>query len=125
MITYLLPLLIGYTGGRVVHGQRGAVVGATATMGIIVGTGIPMMLGAIKESIAILTLKNPIHFGNSDNNPVKYIFFLSALDNERHIDAMGELLELMNNSMFLNLLDQSHNSTDFMRYIDNFLSSNK
>lgn len=81
--------------------------------------------GAIKEAIAIMTLKNPIHFGNSDNNPVKYIFFLSALDNERHIDAMGELLELMNNPMFLNLLDQSHNSTDFMRYIDNFLSSNK
>ena len=25
MITYLLPILIGYTGGRLVHGQRGAV----------------------------------------------------------------------------------------------------
>lgn len=47
MIVYLLPLLIGYTGGKVVHGQRGAVVGATATMGVIVGTSIPMMLGAM------------------------------------------------------------------------------
>ena len=47
MITYLLPLLIGYTGGKVVHGQRGAVVGAAATMGVIVGTSIPMMLGAM------------------------------------------------------------------------------
>ena len=33
MITVLLPVLIGYTGGRLVHGQRGAVVGAVATMG--------------------------------------------------------------------------------------------
>ena len=32
MITFLLPVLIGYTGGRIVHGQRGAVVGAIATM---------------------------------------------------------------------------------------------
>ncbi|GAA1996777.1 hypothetical protein GCM10009838_72420 [Catenulispora subtropica] len=32
MITYLLPILIGYTGGRIVHGQRGAVIGAVATM---------------------------------------------------------------------------------------------
>jgi PTS system mannitol-specific IIC component len=47
MITYLLPLLIGYTGGRMVHGQRGAVVGAIATMGVIVGTDIPMFLGAM------------------------------------------------------------------------------
>jgi PTS system mannitol-specific IIC component len=47
MIMYLLPLLIGYTGGRMVHGQRGAVVGAIATMGVIIGAGIPMFLGAM------------------------------------------------------------------------------
>ena len=47
MIIYLLPLLIGYTGGRMVHGQRGAVIGAIATMGVIVGVDIPMFLGAM------------------------------------------------------------------------------
>ena len=47
MITYLLPLLIGYTGGKIVHGGRGGVVGATATMGVIVGADIPMFLGAM------------------------------------------------------------------------------
>ncbi|MQA99910.1 MAG: PTS mannose transporter subunit IIA [Actinobacteria bacterium] len=47
MILTLLPLLIGYTGGRLVHGQRGAVAGAVATMGIIVATEIPMFLGAM------------------------------------------------------------------------------
>ncbi|GAA5190815.1 PTS mannitol transporter subunit IICBA [Arthrobacter gyeryongensis] len=47
MITYLLPLLIGYTGGRAVHGIRGGVVGAAATMGVIVGTDIPMFIGAM------------------------------------------------------------------------------
>jgi mannitol PTS system EIICBA or EIICB component len=46
-ILILLPILIGYTGGRIVHGQRGAVVGAVATMGIIVGSDIPMFLGAM------------------------------------------------------------------------------
>ncbi|NGQ95222.1 PTS mannitol transporter subunit IICBA [Brevibacillus sp. SYP-B805] len=47
MITYLLPLLIGYTGGKMVHDTRGGVVGAAATMGVIVGTDIPMFLGAM------------------------------------------------------------------------------
>ena len=36
IIVFLLPILIGYTGGRTVHGQRGAVVGAIATIGVIV-----------------------------------------------------------------------------------------
>ncbi|MCG5026955.1 PTS transporter subunit EIIC, partial [Anoxybacillus flavithermus] len=31
MITYLLPLLIGYTGGKMIHDVRGGVVGAVAT----------------------------------------------------------------------------------------------
>lgn len=47
MIFYLLPILIGYTGGRMVHGQRGAVIGAIATVGVIVGVDIPMFLGAM------------------------------------------------------------------------------
>lgn len=47
MITYLLPLLIGYTGGKMVAGERGAVVGAVTTMGVIVGTDIPMFMGAM------------------------------------------------------------------------------
>ncbi|MFD2368772.1 PTS mannitol transporter subunit IICB [Brevibacillus sp. GCM10020057] len=47
MITYLLPLLIGYTGGKMVHDVRGGVVGAVATMGVVVGTDIPMFMGAM------------------------------------------------------------------------------
>ncbi|MDQ0246867.1 PTS system mannitol-specific IIC component [Bacillus fengqiuensis] len=47
MITYLLPILIGFTGGRIVYDLRGGVVGATATMGVIVGSDIPMFLGAM------------------------------------------------------------------------------
>ena len=47
MISYLLPLLIGYTGGSIVGGKRGGVVGAITTMGVVVGADIPMFLGAM------------------------------------------------------------------------------
>ncbi|WP_422120729.1 PTS mannitol transporter subunit IICB [Koleobacter methoxysyntrophicus] len=47
MIIYLLPLLIGYTGGKMVGGPRGGVVGAVATMGVVVGTDVPMFIGAM------------------------------------------------------------------------------
>ena len=47
MIIYLLPLLIGYTGGKMVAEVRGGVLGAIATMGIIIGTTIPMFIGGM------------------------------------------------------------------------------
>lgn len=47
MSRYLLPLLIGYTGGKAVSDQRGGVIGAIATMGVIVGSDIPMFIGAM------------------------------------------------------------------------------
>lgn len=44
---YLLPLLVGYTGGKVTGGARGGIVASIATIGVICGANIPMILGAI------------------------------------------------------------------------------
>ncbi|NHU84791.1 PTS mannitol transporter subunit IICBA [Kocuria sp. JC486] len=45
MVIYLLPLLIAYTGGKLVYDVRGGVVGAIATMGVIMGTSSPVFIG--------------------------------------------------------------------------------
>jgi mannitol PTS system EIICBA or EIICB component len=47
MLVMLLPILIGFTGGRLVYGVRGGVIGAVATMGAIAGSDAPMFLGAM------------------------------------------------------------------------------
>ncbi|WP_437584181.1 PTS mannitol transporter subunit IICB [Paramicrobacterium sp. CJ85] len=47
MITYMLPLLLAYTGGKMVYDVRGGVVGVIATMGVIVGSDVPMFIGAM------------------------------------------------------------------------------
>ncbi|WP_417641844.1 PTS mannitol transporter subunit IICB [Enterobacter kobei] len=47
MITYLLPVMIGSTGGALVGGKRGAVMGGIGSIGVIVGADIPMFLGAM------------------------------------------------------------------------------
>ena len=58
MIIYMLPLLIAGQGGRMVHGMRGSVVGVVATMGVIVGTDVPMFLGAmVMGPFAALVMK--------------------------------------------------------------------
>src|SRR5579875_3679744 len=46
-VNFLIPVLIGLTGGRLVHGDRGAVVGALATAGVAVGSTEPMFIGAM------------------------------------------------------------------------------
>ena len=47
VIKYLLPLLLAYTGGKMVAGQRGAVMGVLGAIGLIIGAEIPMFLGAM------------------------------------------------------------------------------
>lgn len=46
-ITYLLPVLIGYTGGYAIHGRRGGVIGALATMGVVIGSSVTMLIGGM------------------------------------------------------------------------------
>ena len=45
-IYYVLPVLIAYTGGRMVYGVRGGVVGGFAVLGVIMATSSPLFLGA-------------------------------------------------------------------------------
>lgn len=47
MLKYLLPTLIAYTGGHMIHKTRGGVIGAVAAFGVIVGSDVPMFLGAM------------------------------------------------------------------------------
>ena len=47
MVKWLIPLLLGFTGGYAVYQHRGGVVGAIATSGVIAGSEIPMFLGAM------------------------------------------------------------------------------
>ena len=51
MLTYLLPILIAYTGGKMVGGDRGGVMGAIAVVGCIAGVGgtdgQPMLMAAM------------------------------------------------------------------------------
>ena len=48
MLSYVLPVLISYTGGRMVGGQRGAVMGAIACVGVVCGApDYPMLMGAM------------------------------------------------------------------------------
>ncbi len=47
MLSYLLPILIAYTGGKMVGGQKGAVAGSLAALGAIASTESTMFIGTM------------------------------------------------------------------------------
>ena len=124
MILYLLPVLIGYTGGTIVHGHRGGVIGAVATMGTIVGSTVPMFLGAmimgplsawvLKKVDEVVEPRTPIGFELLINNFVLGILgliltllamvavgpFVTAISN-----AAGSLVQALINAGVLPLVD--------------------
>ena len=68
-------------------------------------------------AIGIATLEHPVEFGNEDNDPVKYIFSLSAVDQNTHIQAMSELAELLDKEEFYNVLDKAKSAAEILDYI--------
>ena len=91
MLTYLLPLLIGYSGGKLVAGERGGIIGAITTAGVIVGTTIPMFIGAmIAGPVAGYVIKK---FDKVINGKVKSGF--EMLINNFSIGILGIILAIV------------------------------
>lgn len=88
MSKYLLPLLIAYTGGKLVAGERGGVIGAIAATGVIVGSDIPMFIGAmIMGPLAAWIIKR---FDKMINGKVKAGF--EMLVNNFSVGIIGGIL---------------------------------
>lgn len=91
MLVYLLPLLIAYTAGRNVAGERGGVIGVIATAGVIVGSEIPMFIGAmIMGPLAGYVIKQ---FDRLIDGKVKAGF--EMLVNNFSIGILGMLLAIL------------------------------
>lgn len=91
MIKYLLPVLIGYSGGKLVYEERGGIIGAIATMGVVVSSDIPMFLGAmIIGPLGGLTIKG---FDKLVENKIKTGF--EMLVNNYSIGIIGAVLAIL------------------------------
>jgi len=107
MITYLLPILLGYTGGRLIYGHRGGVAGAIVTAGIIVGAEVPMFLGAmllgptaawlIKQWDRVVEPRIPIGFEMLVNNFSLGIF--GAIGAVIGVVAIGPILTAVSDTL--------------------------
>ena len=91
MIVNLLPILIGYTGGKMIHGHRGGVLGTIMTMGVIVGSSIPQFLGAMIVGPLAGWIMMKVDEALEDNIPVGF----EMLVNNFSIGIIGTLLAML------------------------------
>lgn len=68
--------------------------------------------GALESAVGIVTLREPVEFGSADNDPVKYLFPLSAKDNDSHLGALQSLVELLSDPDFFAQLDSASTPKD-------------
>lgn len=73
--------------------------------------------GALEVALGVTTLKDPIEFGNEKNDPVKYVFCLSAIDNTTHLKALSELVDLLGDIKFYEVMDNANTSEHIIDYI--------
>ena len=60
--------------------------------------------GVNKLSMSVMTLKEPVYFGHPDNDPVKIVFCLAAVDSYSHLNIMKNLIALINDQEKVNQL---------------------
>lgn len=74
--------------------------------------------GVNKTSMSLITLSNPINFGNKNNDPVEFVFMLAPKDSKSHLRALSDLAEILGRKEFLNLLKGAKTVEEILSYIE-------
>lgn len=75
--------------------------------------------GAIENAIGITVLNKPVNFGSESNDPIKYLFPLSAVNSEDHVEVLSTLSLLVEDEDFFNVLDNANKPEEVLEYINN------
>jgi mannitol/fructose-specific phosphotransferase system IIA component (Ntr-type) len=87
---------------------------------IVVGKGVALAHarpeeGVNKLGLSVMTLKKPINFGNQENDPVKLIFCLAAIDDNAHLDIMRSIVRIINENWKVNEIAAQKTLVDFKK----------
>jgi PTS system ascorbate-specific IIA component len=97
--------------GRVTPDYTSAMVEVLETHGpyFVISPGVALAHAKPSESVistglSLVTLAEPITFGNQANDPVRLVFGLSAVDHDSHIEMLAELSNLLSDNDSVNIL---------------------
>lgn len=79
-----------------------------------------MNQGSIKVGMNFIRLKTPVDFGEEEYDPVRYVCCLSPVDRKTHLKAFFNLVNMIQNKEFLEMLDRAATPTDAARLFERF-----
>lgn len=97
---------------------------------VVIGKGVALLHArpedGVKElGMSLITLKEPVEFGNRENDPVKIAFAFCAVDNQQHLNAISELSEVLMADNSVNNIYELSGPSDIRSYIEGVLNIEK
>lgn len=112
--------------GAIEHRYIDAMIETVREIGpyIVIAPGIAMPharpeSGVKRVGMSFITLRDTVNFGNKDNDPVKIVVCLCAVDHSTHIKALSELVGLLQNEEFINTAKNAGDKREILKYITN------
>ncbi len=89
---------------------------------VVIGKGIALLHarpedGVNNNCLSLITLKNPVEFGNENNDPVKIAFAFGTVDNEKHVKTISELSEVLMDESAVEKIAAKESSEEIIDYI--------
>jgi ascorbate PTS system EIIA or EIIAB component len=98
-------------GGRTTPDYTGQMIDALVEHGpyMVIAPGIALVHGRPSEAVletglSLVTLAQPVQFGNAANDPVRLVIGLCAFDHSSHLGLMQELATFLMNDGYVNSL---------------------
>ena len=97
---------------------------------VVIGKGVALLHarpedGVKKLGMSLLTLDQPIEFGNENNDPVKIAFAFCAEDNKKHVKAIADLSLVLMEENAVNQIAEMESISDILKYIEDTIEKNK
>ncbi len=97
---------------------------------VVIGKGVALLHarpedGVKKLGMSLLTLDQPIEFGNENNDPVKIAFAFCAEDNKKHVKAIADLSLVLMEENAVDQIAEMESIADILKYIEDTIEKNK
>lgn len=80
--------------------------------------------GAKETSLSIITLKDPVEFGNEEFDPVTMVIGLSSVDSKSHLELLSDLSNIMDDEGLIEKAKYCKSKNELIRLINKVYSEN-
>lgn len=80
--------------------------------------------GCLKTSMSLITLTEPVEFGNPDNDPVYVVAALTAKDHNEHIGALSQLADVLSNDTVVEELAAAKSTEEILAIVNSYSEEN-